>query len=158
MKPNSVLFATLVVACIVAVGAAAGQTSITGTCIKVVDGDTLVVECDKARRTIEIDGIDAPEIEQPWGKEVRSFVRSMVDGERVEIEVVEGGDDVVRARVRVDGVDLSELLVGRGLAWVAEGCGDAKLAGLGEQARQLPCGLWVDPAPQSPWDFRESRS
>ncbi|MCU0305577.1 MAG: thermonuclease family protein [Thermoanaerobaculales bacterium] len=158
MKPKTILSVTLVVVGIVAVGATAGPTSIAGTCIKVIDGDTLVVDCDHARRTVEIAGIDAPEIEQPWGKEVRSFVRSMVDGERVEIEVVEAGDDVVRARVSINGVDLSELLVGRGLAWVVDGSGDGELAELGERARALPCGLWTDPEPQAPWSFRESRS
>ena len=140
----------------IAGGAAAGDHPMTGKCVKVVDGDTLVVVCEKFRRTVEIDGIDAPELRQPWGKETRNFVRSMVGGERVEIQVVEGDADTVRARVFVNGADLSEMLVGRGLAWVAQDSADAALLTLGSKARELPCGLWLDPHPQAPWEFRNS--
>jgi len=149
---------TLVAVMVASGGAFAGDNEITGKCIKVIDGDTLVIKCDKATRTVEINGVDAPELDQPWGKETRKFVRQMVGGEKVEIEVIETDGDVVRARVMVNGIDMSEMLVSRGLAWVSEEGADEALTDLGNKAKEMPCGLWTDSNPQAPWDFREARS
>jgi len=158
MKKKASLVVTLLAVILLAGVAVAGETGINGKCVKVIDGDTLVVKCDESRRTVEIDGIDAPELDQPWGKEVRSFVKSMVQGRQVEIEVIEGGDDTVRARVFIDGVDLAEMLASRGLAWVPEDGADGELLSVSKSARDLPCGLWMDADPVPPWEFRESRS
>ncbi len=158
MKQGRIIVWTLVVVMLAAGGALAGGKEITGKCVKVVDGDTLIIECDKAKRTVEIDGVDAPELGQPWGKETRNFVKKMVGGENVEIEIIESDGDVVRARVTVNGIDMSEMLISRGLAWVPEDSTDDELAELGAKARELPCGLWIDTDPQAPWDFRDARS
>ena len=158
MKQSKIMVWALVVVWIAAGGALAGQNVMTGKCVKVIDGDTLIIECEKYRRTVNIEGIDAPELDQPWGKEVRGFVRDIVRGEKVEIEVVEGEGDTVVARVTVNGTDLSEMLVSRGLAWVPEGSDDEELVGLGTKARDLPCGLWMDSQPEPPWEFRAERS
>ena len=158
MKYRKTLTVSLALVWILVGGAMAGQDSMTGKCVKVIDGDTLVIECEKSRRTVEIDGIDAPELEQPWGKMVRTFVKDMVRGREVEIEIVESDADVVRARVWVDGADLSEILAGRGLAWVPEDSDDTELLQLSAKAKGHPCGLWMDPDPVAPWDFREAQS
>ena len=157
MNRSKIIVGTLAVVLIVAGGALAGQDAMTGKCVKVVDGDTLIIECEKNRRTVNIEGIDAPEIDQPWGKEVRGFVRDMVRGEKVEVEVLEDSGDTIRARVTVNGVDLSEMLVSRGLAWGPEDSTDAELVSLGTKARELPCGLWMDPEAEPPWEFRAAR-
>jgi len=157
MNRTKIIVGTLVVVWIVTGGALAGQNVMTGKCVKVLDGDTLIIECDKNRRTVNIEGIDAPELGQPWGKEVRGFVRDMVRGQNVELEVLESSGDTVLARVTVNGVDLSEMLVSRGLAWVPEGSADSDLLGMGTKAKDLPCGLWMDPEPEPPWEFRAAR-
>ncbi len=157
MKKSKIIVGTLAVVWIAAGGVLAGQSVMTGKCVKVIDGDTLIIECEKNRRTVNLEGIDAPELDQPWGKEVRNFVRDMVGGENVEILVVESGDDSVVARVTVDGIDLSEMLVSRGLAWVPEESTDADLVGMSTKARELPCGLWMDPEAEPPWEFRAAR-
>lgn len=154
MKHNASIVVAVAVASILAGGATAGQVLQSGKCVKVIDGDTVVIDCDHNRRTVNIDGIDAPELDQPWGKEVRSFVKGMLKGKEVEVEIVDSSGDTVRARVFVDGVDLSEMLVSRGLAWVPEDSSDSELVSLGNKARELPCGLWIDPDPQAPWEFR----
>ncbi len=157
MKQSKIIVAVLAVVGIAASGALAGETVMTGKCVKVLDGDTLVIECEKNRRTVNIEGIDAPELDQPWGKEVRSFVRDMVRGEDVEIEVIESGEDAVVARVIVNGIDLSEMLVSRGLAWVPEGSPDADLVVMSSKAKELPCGLFMDAEAEPPWEFRAAR-
>lgn len=158
MKRSMIIVGTLAVAWFFAGGALAGDGVMSGKCVKVLDGDTLIIECDKNKRTVNIEGIDAPELGQPWGKEVRSFVRNMVRGEKVDVEVLENSGDTIRARVTVNGVDLSVMLVSRGLAWVSEGSTDSELVGLGTKARELPCGLWMDTAPEPPWEFRAAKS
>jgi len=156
MKSRKLIVWVIVVAWIVAGGVFAGETLKTGKCVKVIDGDTLIIECEHGRQTVNIEGIDCPELDQPWGKQVRSFVHGLVRGENVEVEILEGSGDTVQARVTVGGVDLSEMLVSRGLAWVPEGSTDSDLIELSAKARDLPCGLWVDPNPQPPWEFREA--
>jgi endonuclease YncB( thermonuclease family) len=146
------------VAFLVTGAALAGHQTATGKCVKVIDGDTLIVECDTQRRTVNLDGIDAPELGQPWGKEVRSFVRDMVRGREVEIEVLESSGDAVRARVTVDGYDLSQMLVSRGLAWVSDDAADRELSELSAKAKSTPCGLWRDADPVPPWEFRQVSS
>jgi micrococcal nuclease len=158
MKSRKIIVWVIAVGWIVAGGVFAGENLKTGKCVEVIDGDTLVIECEKNQKTVNIDGIDCPELEQPWGKQVRSFVRGLVRGENVEIEILESTGDTVLARVTVDGIDLSELLVSRGLAWVPDGSTDADLVELSAKARELPCGLWMDADPQPPWEFREAAS
>jgi endonuclease YncB( thermonuclease family) len=127
--------------------------AVTAKCIKVIDGDTIIVKCDKRQMTVELEGVDAPELDQPWGKEVRSFVRDMVQGRELQVEIIEAGDGSGTARVMVSGQDLSRLLAERGLAW-ATGVGE--LQDLAERARSAPCGIWLDADPVPPWEFREA--
>jgi len=146
------------VAALLAMPAVAGpdeaeQRGVAATCVKVVDGDTIVVKCDKRQMTVDLAGIDAPELGQPWGKEVRSFVRDMVEGNQVTVEVIEAGETGGTARVLVAGQDLSRLLAERGLAWATAGGG---FEGLTEKAKSAPCGLWLDAQPVPPWEFRKA--
>lgn len=126
--------------------------AVKATCVKVIDGDTIVVKCDKRQMTVELDGVDAPELGQPWGREVRNFVREMVEGRALEVRIIEAGDGSGTARVLVAGQDLSRLLAERGLAWATAG---GELQDLTEKARSAPCGLWLDAQPVPPWEFRE---
>ena len=158
MQRRTFIVVALVAVWIAAGGAMAGHDAVTGKCIKVIDGDTLVVTCDSGQRTVNVAGIDAPELDQAWGKQVRSFVRDMVRGHQVELDVVDGSGDQVTARVMVDGADLSELLVARGLAWVQQSADDGELNELETKAKQMPCGLWTDPAPEPPWEVRSVSS
>jgi micrococcal nuclease len=158
MKKSATIVSTFAIACILAGGVLAGQNLMTGKCVKVLDGDTLIIECEKTKRTVDIEGIDAPELDQPWGKEVRNFVKDMVRGREVQVEIIESTPEMVRARVTVNGVDLSELLVSRGLAWVPEGSADSDLVALGTKAKEYPCGLWTDSEPEPPWEFRAAQS
>ncbi len=106
----------------------------TAKCVKVVDGDTLVVKCDHNEMIVDLAGVDAPELGQPWGKEVRSFVRDMVRGREIQVEVVKSGDDCTIVRITVGGEDLSQLLAARGLAWATD---DGELEGAQRQSPVL---------------------
>jgi endonuclease YncB( thermonuclease family) len=145
--------ASVVVAPVIAVPPESDHLAMTAKCVKVVDGDTLIVKCDKRQMIIDLAGVDAPEIGQPWGKEVRTFVADMVRGRKIRVELVDTSDGTNQARVIVDGEDLARLLAVRGLAW---GIDDGELESLSEGARTSPCGLWLDPDPIPPWEFRDA--
>ncbi len=66
-------------------------TTFTGRVVRVKDGDSLVVERYDVKRTSEIRlaGIDAPELDQPWGIQSRSGLRRIVLGKDVQVEVTD---------------------------------------------------------------------
>ncbi len=140
--------------------AAAGQSSdsskehFDGRCVKVIDGDTLVIDCEGGKRTIHLAGIDAPELKQPMGKEIRKFVRRTVKGQSLEIQMVpsEGPDS---ARVFVNGKDLSLFLAELGFAWPAEGSTQTDtIQKVSDRARNHPSGIWINDNPEPPWEYR----
>lgn len=93
--------------------------------IAVHDGDTLRAQCDgvppDAPQTIvvRLAEVDAPEMNQPWGRASRDALRALCLGKRATITPVtldRYGRTV--AHVSCTGVDASRRQVERGFAWV----------------------------------------
>lgn len=81
---------------------------------RIVDGDTLVIR----NTQIRLFGIDAPELDHPYGKKAKWALISLCKGQYVEAEVL-AKDDHGRtvARCTLDeGADLSSEMVRQGLA------------------------------------------
>jgi len=58
-------------------------------------------------------------------------------------------------RIVVDGVDVNAKMVENGWAWhYKQYSNDSRLAELEVEARQAKRGLWADPSPLAPWEFR----
>lgn len=90
----------------------AGQV-LRGRC-HVIDGDTIVIGDTRIR----LAGIDAPELDQPWGNKAKFAMIALCKGQVVRAEVVEGdiyGRIVAKCSLP-DGTDLSAALVRQGLA------------------------------------------
>lgn len=127
---------------------------IVGTCVLVIDGDTIVVEGDGLRLTVQLAEIDAPEMEQPAGPEAREALRALVHEREVVLRPtspIQDGD--VTARVLVDGRDASLEVVSKGLAWTPD-TSDEKLAVATIVARGQKIGLWEEARPVPPWVWR----
>jgi micrococcal nuclease len=66
--------------------------SVQGRCIRVVDGDTIVVDLGGRRERVRLIGIDTPETVHPqkpveyFGKEASEFTRRMVEGKEVTLK------------------------------------------------------------------------
>ena len=61
-------------------------------------------------------------------------------------------------RVYVEGVDVNRELVAQGMAWVdRKYSNDAELLELEAEAIRKKRGLWVDPNPIPPWEWRRGR-
>ena len=63
-----------------------------GTCIRAVDGDTLVVDLNGTREKVRLIGVDTPETVHPskpvqhFGKEASAFTKWMAAGKKVRLE------------------------------------------------------------------------
>jgi len=133
------------------------RVDFTGKVVEVVDGDTLAVLRNGGRRSIRLSGIDAPELEQPYGPEARRLVRGMVLYERVGIIIrsEDGYGRIVADIVLPTGSILNEQIIEAGLAWwYRDFSNDPRLGELEAIARDQRRGLWRDPDPVSPWQYR----
>lgn len=131
--------------------------------LKVVDGDTIKVRLDSGPISIRLHGIDAPERRQARGSAATKALRSLLEGESLEIEPVEQSDGYGRmvAKVRVRGDDVNARMVESGYAWayrryLRRGPGDERYCQLEADARSAGRGVWGDPPQQwqPPWEFR----
>lgn len=133
---------------------------IEATCIKVSDGDTIKVRLDDdSVEKVRLYGVDCPEKRQSFGREATQFTKDMVSGKTVNISPVttdKYGRTV--AWVYVDGKCLDKELLKAGLAWhYKEYSEEEELAILEEEARAKKIGLWQEPNPTPPWEWRHSR-
>ncbi len=153
----------LVVACLLAGLFACQPVTATSTgyladVTHVHDGDSLWVQpLDGGRRQrLRLDGIDAPEICQADGREARDRLAGMVLRRQVRVEVT--GQDRYRrtlARVWLGSDDVQAVMVAEGWAWSYRVRGQAGPYDREEAlARRQGRGLFADPQPEPPGEFR----
>lgn len=123
-------------------------------CVRVVDGDTILIRHEGKTVTIRINGIDCPEKDQPRGPEATEYTAAMVAGKPIDIEPV-AWDRYGRmiAWVYVGGYNLSTEILRNGLAWPCSGKPILKLAH--QKARAARAGIWGDPDPVRPQKWRQ---
>jgi len=125
--------------------------------VGVHDGDTLTcLDENNQQQKVRLAEIDAPELGQDFGKVSREALASMVFGKTVEV-VDEGKDRYGRwiGHVLVNGTDVNREMVATGNAWhYAAYSKDTSLAQLQADARGRQIGLWAQPSPVAPWQFR----
>lgn len=129
--------------------------------VKVVDGDTCVV-LDKNKRQIRVRfwGIDAPEKKQAFGEASRRHLAELIAGKDVEL-ISHGFDRYGRlvAEVILNGENENLRQIRDGFAWhyVAYARKAKTFAEAERAARKEHIGLWQDPHPVAPWDFRRRK-
>ena len=136
---------------------------ITGKVIRVADGDTITIQSYQGKEKIRFAQIDAPETThfgstpQPYGKESAAFLRNLVSGKNVRVDV-ETVDQYGRnvGTVFVDGMNVNREMVKNGYAWVyRQYAHDETLMDLEKAARAKRIGLWTLDNPIYPPDFRK---
>jgi endonuclease YncB( thermonuclease family) len=132
-----------------------------GRVVGIVDGDTIMVLVNRARVSVRLYGIDAPEKNQPFGTRARQFTSSLAFGKDVTL-VARGKDRNRRLIADVilsDGGNLGEELVQAGYAWWFRRYApkDQRLERMESEARRKRTGLWADPRPVPPWEWRPRR-
>jgi micrococcal nuclease len=142
------------------IGVADGDT-LTARVIGVTDGDTLTAVRTGRPEVIRLRGIDAPERGQAYCERAKQYAAALAFGQVVAVEAA-GRDRYGRllAEVRLpDGRSLNEELVRAGYAWwFRRYSADRTLAQLEAEARTGRRGLWADPSPVPPWEYRQTRA
>lgn len=135
----------------------ASAASFTGKVVKVSDGDTIQVLRSGRAEKIRLAGIDCPEKKQAFGQAAKRFTLNLAAQKIVTVEV-ETKDRYGRSIGEVflpDGRSLNQELVRAGYAWMyRKYSSDATLAALESEARAARRGLWAEPKPVPPWDWR----
>jgi endonuclease YncB( thermonuclease family) len=123
----------------------------------VPDGDSLVVLINGRKDRVRIVGVDAPEKGQPFANRSRDFTRSLCSGKTVTLSA-RGRDKYQRilAEASVDGINVGHELVKAGLAWSYDD-GDTTVKAFESQARAARRGLWSQPHPVAPSQWRRAR-
>ena len=163
MKPRKIQLISLLVLLLPLLVAA---ETLTGRVVKITDGDTVhVLDSAKERHKIRLQGIDTPERKQPFGKKAKEYLSSLVAGETVQVDWNKR-DRYKRivGKIVYQGQDINLEMVRAGLAWWYKGyareqnAGDRVLYEAAEtDARENRRGLWVDPQPVAPWEWRKMK-
>jgi endonuclease YncB( thermonuclease family) len=154
-----------------ALGFACPTALVQGVAIRVHDGDSFVARLeDGSTTTVRLAGIDAPERTQPWADVSRRHLRDLLHDRTLQIEPLKR-DAYGRTVARVllldggtPGLDVGLLQLDAGLAWHFVRYAREQPPGQRDEyaraesgARQRQQGLWRDPRPVAPWDFRSAR-
>ena len=140
---------------------AASAGSFEGRVVRVLDGDTIdVLVPEKTIVRVRLAGIDAPERGQPFGRKATQAVRDMAAGKTVRIasQSKDRYGRTIGEAFLPDGRSLNRELVRLGLAWqYRQYSDDQELANLEAEARKARRGLWSEPNPVPPWEWRRGR-
>ena len=130
-----------------------------GPLVRVKDGDSLVAKVQGVKMEIRLAEIDAPEIEQPYGRAAKQELASLAAGQQlviVPIDTDRYGRTV--AQVWNGNTHLNAELVKRGAAWFySEYARTEALYTIELEARDARRGLWALPLPDriEPWEWRK---
>ncbi|KAG4128041.1 hypothetical protein ERO13_D10G252700v2 [Gossypium hirsutum] len=129
---------------------------------KIIDSGYQVIDFQNeeilARKyRIRLRGIDAPEMLMPFGKEAKQELVKLVDGKCLRV-LVYGEDQYGRcvADIYCNGIFVQEVMLKKGLAWHYVAYDQrVEFAAWQKEARAKRIGLWVQPNPEKPWEWRK---
>jgi len=141
------------------------HVAIHGRITGIVDGDTInVLILSKQQIRVRIAFIDVPEKGQPFGQRAKAAMSELLFGKDVKLRphTIDRYGRLV-ARVLVDNQDAGFELLKQGLCWVYERYLPEASPGIQASyqqalavAREQKSGLWSDPFPVPPWNWRKS--
>lgn len=147
---------------LVIAGTALGAELVPGRVVGVHDGDTLtLLTAEKKSIRVRLYGIDAPETKQPFGSRAKEELSGLVFGKDVRIEVVDK-DRYGRTvgRVSLGNTNVNEEMVRRGFVWWYRDFAkrDKTLKSAESEAMAAKRGLWSEPNPIAPWQWRRNEA
>jgi endonuclease YncB( thermonuclease family) len=138
------------------------STALAGPPARVVavhDGDTLTALVAQRQIRVRLIDIDAPELGQPYGARSKQSLSELCFGQDAELEV-RSLDRYGRtlAQISCAGKDANAEQIRRGYAWTYTRYAprNSPLHALEREARTARRGLWGDPAPVAPWEWRRN--
>ena len=156
----------------------ASAATLTGKVVKVADGDTITILVGTEQHRVRLQGIDAPERKQPFGKASGRSLSALVAGKQVRVEYdkrdrygrIIGVVWVRSPDARCDAepfpmtLDAGLYQLTAGLAWwyryyakeqPPEQRGQYEFAEVEAKAKGV--GLWREPEPVAPWEWRRQK-
>ena len=151
---------TLALFCLLTLSAFAADTTIVANVVGVHDGDTLTLRALNEKLKVRLFGIDTPELGQPFGNNAKQALSQMVFGRSVTISST-GKDRYGRTLGTVFSQDKGNVnaeLVRMGMAWhYRQYSNSTAMQGFEDYAKEHKIGLWADPNPIAPWDWRKGK-
>ena len=133
-----------------------------GTVVSVIDGDTIKVINEDGLNTVRLYGIDCPEKKQAYGIAAKDFTDKFVLGKMVDVSTVDIDKYGRTVGIVMLGTQcLQEQLLLSGYAWVYSNyckknfCKSWKSLQSISEGNKI--GLWIDPVPVQPWEWRRIR-
>ena len=138
----------------------ASAETLTGKVVRIADGDTFTLLINKKQHRIRLHGIDAPETKggQPYSQKSKDYLASLIAGKGVTVNVRDtdryGRYIGVVSTSSVKDVNLEMLKAG--MAWHYSHFDKTPAYKKAHaQARKSRIGLWKDPSPINPYDWRK---
>ena len=145
----------MLVACL-----ALNAETIQGKVVRVSDGDTItILDEAKVQHKVRLNRIDAPEKSQAFGEASRKHLANMVANKVVKVEWAKKDKyGRILGDVIVGEVNVNLRMVQGGMAWHFKRFDNTPIYAQAEnEARAKKVGLWADPNPIPPWDFRKAK-
>lgn len=125
--------------------------------LAVMDGDTVFVKSGPFKAKLRLVNIDAPEKDQPYGKQSQESLQSLIGGKVIHVEskaVDKFGRTI--ALVSIGDINVNEEQVRRGMAWAYSRSREGRAYDiLQSEAQQARRGLWSQTNPQQPSQWRK---
>lgn len=131
--------------------------SFSGRVVGVADGDTVTLLTENNEQVkVRLTSIDAPEKSQAFGKASKKSLSDLCFN-KPAVVVTHGKDKYGRTigYLSCDGINADAEQIMNGMAWVyRKYSNDEYLIALEDEAKANSIGLWSEPTPIPPWDFR----
>lgn len=128
------------------------------TVVRVIDGDTFTAKRKMVLipSRFRLAAVDAPELTQPHGLAASFYLDRLIGEHEVQVQqAAKGPFGRMIVWVTVDSKQVQEVMVEIGYAWVDPRFSDDEvLLQLQAEAKKAKRGLWADPNPVPPWEFR----
>lgn len=135
------------------------EQTLHGKVVGVLDGDSLEVLVNRRPVEVRLAAIDAPEWDQPRGKDAKKALSTLAFGKQVVVRTKgEDNNERTLGLVEIEGRELNAAMLEQGWAWHFKRFDqDEKLAKLEAEAKKAKRGLWADKNPTPPWEFRDAK-
>ncbi len=129
--------------------------------VEIQSGNTLIVTNTNRPLRIRLKAVVPPEVGQAFSDAAREHLRALVFEKAVTVDYTHLADGYLEAKVFLNGIDIGSQMLRDGVVWYNHSSdyqlteSDRDLYERCEQAaRTEKRGLWQDPSPVAPWEFR----
>lgn len=164
MRRFSAILTVIIFCAVVVLAQNNVQVVIEGKVVRVADGDTItVLDKENKQHRIRFQGIDAPESKQAFGQKSKQGLSDLVFGKQVTV-IYSKMDKYRRVvgKVMLDGKDVNIEQIKAGLAWHYKKYEEEQppedrvsYAKAELEARAAKRGLWQEPNPTPPGEYRQ---